>query len=332
MLDRSSSIQPCRCGPMIPPGVDAALAAAMEDNARLRAELLRLHASGRLFKSIIDNAPLLISTKDLQGNILTANKHFSTLAGYEEANFVGKNIFAIFPEAIATALWANEQRAVTERRPVHEEETFYHRDRSAHTYATVKFPLLDDKGAVTGTCAVSTDITAAKLAERDSVTDALTGLKNARSLNLRFVEEQRSAHRGGRSLTLLLADVDRFNIYNERHGQAQGDVVLIAMARAISATLNRSHDLTFRIGGAAFACLFSTTAEAESLTLAEQIRKRLLAQELEHPANPPHAKVTLSGGITFLHPGKEVTLAEAYAQAGAALLRAKHNGRNTISR
>ncbi|MEJ7805884.1 MAG: GGDEF domain-containing protein [Telluria sp.] len=309
-----------------------ALAAANEENTRLRAEISALRATGRIYTSILDNAPLLISTKDLQGNILMANKYFNVLDGYDEASFVGKNVFDVFPEAIAKQLWLNDQRAAAELRPVHEEETVYHRDQTTHTYAMVKFPLFDEHGALSGTCAVSTDITAARLAQLDSVTDELTRLKNRRSLNLLFMEEQRSAHRGGRCLTLLLADVDCFKGYNDTFGHPQGDVVLMAMARAIGATLNRSHDLAFRIGGDEFACLFSTTEEQESLALAEQIRTRFMAHDLNHPANPPHGKVTLSAGLIFIRPGKELTLAEAYEQADQALYRAKRSGRNVVSR
>ena len=241
------------------PSDAAALAAAQEENTRLRAEVLALRETASVYRSILDHAPLLISTKDLKGNILMANKYFNVLEGYDASHFVGRNVFEVFPEAIAKQLWSNDQRAAAELRPVHEEETVYHRDKTTHTYSTVKFPLFDGQGVLSGTCAVSTDITAARMAQLDSVTDELTRLKNRRSLNLLFLEEQRSAHRGGRSLTLLLADVDCFKGYNDRYGHPQGDVVLMAMARAIGATLNRSHDLAFRIGGDEFACLFSTT-------------------------------------------------------------------------
>lgn len=310
----------------------SALAAAIEENARLRAELIALRASARLCASILDNAPLLISTKDLRGNILMANKHFNLLDGYQAAGFVGKNVFEVFPEHIARQLWENDQRAATERRALHEEETLHHRDQSTHTYATVKFPLLDEHGVLLGTCAISTDITAARMAQLDSMTDALTRLNNRRSLDVRFMEEQRNAHRGGRSLTLLLADVDCFKDYNGRYGQPQGDVVLKATARAIGTTLNRSHDLAFRIGGDEFACLFSTTEPQESVSLAERMRERLLAHDLVHPGNTPHGKVTLSAGLTFIHPGQEMTLVQACELARQALHRAQHRGGNTVSR
>lgn len=312
--------------------VESALAQATEENARLRAELSVLRETARVYASILDNAPLLISTKDLQGTILMANKHFNVLDGYEADDFVGRNVFEVFPEAIARQLWSNDLRAATELRPVHEEETVHHRDKSVHTYATVKFPLFDGTGMLSGTCAVSTDITAARTAQLDSVTDDLTRLNNRRSLHLLFMDAQRKAHRGGRSLTLMLADIDCFKGYNDHYGHPQGDMVLKALARAIGATLSRSHDLAFRIGGDEFACLFSTVGEQESIALAERIRACFDGYNLTHPANLPYGKVTLSAGVTFIHPGKEITLAQAYEQADRALYRAKHGGRNAVSR
>jgi diguanylate cyclase (GGDEF)-like protein/PAS domain S-box-containing protein len=315
-----------------PSDASALLAAALEENAQLRAELAQLRDASLMFRAILDNAPLLISSKDLQGNILMANKYFDVLDGYDPADFVGKNVFEAFPPEIAEQLWRNDLRAATERRPVHEEETVYHRDKTAHIYATVKFPLFDGGGALCGTCAVSADITAARVAQMDSVTDALTGLKNRRYFNMLFMEEQRRAHREGRTLTLLLADVDSFKGYNDNYGHPRGDVVLAQVARTIRAALHRPADLAFRIGGDEFACLFATGSEHESLELAERIRAQFAALDIAHEHNLPHGKATLSLGLAFFSPGLETPMEAAYELADQALYRSKHNGRNTVSR
>jgi diguanylate cyclase (GGDEF)-like protein len=238
----------------------------------------------------------------------------------------------VFPKEIAEQLWRNDVRAAREQCPVHEEETVYHRDKTAHIYATVKFPLYDADGEVSGTCAVSTDITAARRAQIDSVTDALTGLKNRRYFDMLFMEEQRRAHRDGRTLTLMLADVDRFKGYNDCYGHPQGDQVLAAVAHAICAAMQRPGDLAFRIGGDEFACLFSTSSEDESLELAERIRAQFAARAIAHAGNAPHGGATLSAGLAFFAPGFDTALAQAYEQADLALYRAKHLGRNTVSR
>ena len=315
-----------------PLDLQAAYAAAMEDNGRLRAELAVLREASRAHAALLEHAPLLISTKDLAGTILSANRQFEVLDGCDIAKLVGSNVFSVFPPEVASALWRNDQRAATEGCAIHEEETVYHRDKSAHTYATVKFPLYDADGKINGTCAVSTDITATRSAQLSSITDELTGLKNRRYFNLRFMEEQRRAHRDGRTLTLLLADLDCFKQYNDQYGHPRGDALLTAVACAIGDTFGRPGDLAFRIGGDEFACLFSTGSEQESIDLAERLRRHMAELQLPHLHNRPYGHVTLSMGLFFVPPASELSLAFAYEQADQALYRAKHGGRNTVSR
>jgi diguanylate cyclase (GGDEF)-like protein/PAS domain S-box-containing protein len=309
-----------------------ALQSLLEENQQLRSELSQLRESDRVFRALLDHAPILISTKDLQGRVTMANRHFHILDGYDPVHFVGSSVFDLFPREIAEQLWHNDRRAALERRAILEEETVYHADKTLHTYMTIKFPLYDAGGEVNATCAVSTDITDAKAAQNDSVTDELTGLKNRRYFNIRFIEEQKRAHRDHRMLTLLLLDVDRFKEYNDSYGHPQGDQVLKAVADAMHATLNRPGDLCFRIGGDEFACLFASNSETESEALAERIRDDLAARLIPHAGNPPFGHVTLSLGLAFIGPDSTLTQGEVYELGDQALYRAKHKGRNKVSR
>jgi diguanylate cyclase (GGDEF)-like protein/PAS domain S-box-containing protein len=304
----------------------------LEENQQLHRELAALRDSDRVFRALLENAPVLISTKDLQGKVTMANSHFQILDGYDASRFIGSSVFELFPREIAEQLWRNDRLAAQENRAVHEEESVYHRDKSLHTYMTVKFPLCDANGVVNATCAVSTDITEAKAARNDSVTDELTGLKNRRYFNIRYTEEQKRAHRDGRMLTLLLADVDRFKEYNDNYGHPQGDLVLRAVAEAMHATLHRPGDLCFRIGGDEFACLFSSSGPDESEALAEVIRADIARRRIPHQHNTPNGHVTLSLGLAFIAPENTLGQDAIYELADQALYRAKHLGRNTVSR
>ncbi|WP_373988434.1 sensor domain-containing diguanylate cyclase [Duganella sp. BuS-21] len=297
-----------------------------------RAELDHLRESDRILRALLDHAPVLISTKDLQGKVTMANRHFDILDGYDADTFVGASVFELFPPQIAEQLWANDRKAALEKRAIHEEEQVYHRDKTLHTYMTVKFPLFDAGGEVYATCAVSTDITDARAARIDSVTDELTGLYNRRYYNIRFTEEQKRARRDQRILTLLLVDVDRFKEYNDTYGHPQGDLVLKSVAECMRQTLHRPGDLCFRTGGDEFACLFASSGENESLALAEQLRSCMAARLIPHQGNPPANHVTLSLGLAFIAPESEQGQEEIYRLADQALYRAKHKGRNTVSR
>ncbi len=123
----------------------------------------KLEEKESLIQSIMDNAPLLISAKDLKGNVILANKKFEDIEGPEE--FVGKNIFDLFHKDIAHELWKNDQAAIDG--PVESEEQISHRDGVLHTHLTVKFPIYDKDGKAFATGAISPDITERKKIEAE---------------------------------------------------------------------------------------------------------------------------------------------------------------------
>src|SRR5438270_9785419 len=59
-------------------------------------------------------------------------------------------------------------------------------------------------------------------AESNALTDSLTGLPNARSLNLRFEEEVARAQRTGRAFQLIMLDLDDFKLVNDTFGHQVG--------------------------------------------------------------------------------------------------------------
>jgi PleD family two-component response regulator len=63
--------------------------------------------------------------------------------------------------------------------------------------------------------------------------DALTGLLNRRMLDEHLPKEVQRAQRYGRSLSLLMIDVDHFKRVNETYGHAVGDQVLSCLGRLL---------------------------------------------------------------------------------------------------
>jgi PAS domain S-box-containing protein len=117
-------------------------------------------------QAILDYSPALISIKDLNGNVILANRNFTVLDAPPLYEFVGKNVFDLFPKEVAYNLWNNDQLALKAGGPVESEEIVKHKDGSWHTYLTVKFPVYKEPGQPFGICAISTDITERKLTEQ----------------------------------------------------------------------------------------------------------------------------------------------------------------------
>jgi diguanylate cyclase (GGDEF)-like protein len=176
--------------------------------------------------------------------------------------------------------------------------------------------------------------------EQQSVTDALTGLKNRRFFDERLPEEFRRAQRYGDNLSLVMIDLDHFKEVNDRYGHPAGDAVLRDAASLIRGSI-RDPDICARYGGDEFAVILPKTHMSGALAVAERMRRELEAKEYAIPHAGAAAgsggearrtvRVSASIGIAF-YPSKDVTSGELLLQcADQALYQGKRAGRNTIS-
>ena len=91
-------------------------------------------------------------------------------------------------------------------------------------------------------------------AEETSVTDALTGLPNARSLFLRLDSSLESARKTGSGLAVLVTDMDGFKQVNDLFGHQAGNHVLEQAALGFREIL-QENDYAARMGGDEFVLL-----------------------------------------------------------------------------
>lgn len=149
--------------------------------------------------------------------------------------------------------------------------------------------------------------------------DQLTGLPNRVALQARAdeLEAQRVDPDG---IALVLLDIDHFKRINDAHGHQAGDDVLVAFGQLLREVV-RGHE-TYRIGGEEFAVLAPGFSSDESMMLAERllraIRQRSLASH----------QITVSAGIGLSSPDEPVSWKDLFAEADAALYRAKREGRD----
>lgn len=108
-----------------------------------------------------------------------------------------------------------------------------------------------------------------------SLTDPLTGLPNRRHLQIHLVREIAAARRG-RSLTLLMLDLDDFKRYNDTYGHVAGDDALRSFASILAAETRRMN-LVARYGGDEFVSVLAETEDAGGRLHADRIIKRVAA-------------------------------------------------------
>lgn len=132
-------------------------------------------------------------------------------------------------------------------------------------------------------------------------------------------------HRSGRPASMLLIDVDRFKVINDRYGHVMGDVVLKRVATILRETV-RDVDVPARYGGDEFAILLVDTDGPRAMEIAERLRQQV---EQEVFADAPGLTCTLSIGVA--EAVRDYATLDSWVRAtDAALYRAKAAGRNCI--
>ena len=163
-----------------------------------------------------------------------------------------------------------------------------------------------------------------RIAERNAVTDALTGLGNRHWMQDMFERELIRVRTDRGRLCLMMADVDRFKEINDKLGHIIGDRILAAIADAFREFL-RPSDLIARFGGDEFAVLLPGLSLAEATATAERLRESLVSYS--DPSLP--SGVTISIGLTEAAESDDLDC--LLQRADAAMYDAKDQGRNRVA-
>src|SRR5688572_9050251 len=167
-------------------------------------------------------------------------------------------------------------------------------------------------------------------AEKQSMTDGLTGLYNRRSLDSLLEREVALAARHGLPLSVVMIDMDEFKQINDAHGHAAGDHMLRAFADCVRITLRKT-DLAFRYGGDEFVIALPQTQVAQAQQVVQKLRQAFASVDfssaIAHLENQP----TLSIGVAERSVSHNlVTLAAIMSAADQALYDAKNANRNCV--
>lgn len=158
--------------------------------------------------------------------------------------------------------------------------------------------------------------------------DPMTGAFNRRAFFAeaeKILEDYRVSKQ---PLCAIMSDIDHFKKFNDVHGHAIGDKVIVAFAKSLGVPL-RTSDMLCRYGGEEFVVLLPGADRKVAMGIAERLR-----QEVEQRSGPSirHTvplNITSSFGVALLE-DDVVDLTMLIDRADQGLYVAKKSGRNRV--
>ncbi|TCK04179.1 EAL domain-containing protein [Marinobacterium mangrovicola] len=319
-------------------GLVAALVLAIGFVALLRRQVAEktgsLKASENYLSVLLSNVDSLIYVKGTDFRYNYVNQRMIEFLGMEKAEILGKRDEDLFTDETVVGLRETDQRVIKTGERIMEEEIGTRRDSTdPRTFLTVKQPLRDEDGVITGLVGVSTDITEQLKSEqrihRLAFYDSLTGLPNQRLLTERLEEAAEKMEQSESRGAVLFIDLDNFRDLNDILGHKAGDRLLVQVADRMQLRV-REDDTLARFGGDEFVLVVegldsdAESAAAQVEHLAGDLRKLIKVPfNYDDHSFEPTASIgaALFNGASQ-HPGDLIKWAEL------AMYQAKLDGRN----
>ncbi|MGB7647170.1 MAG: diguanylate cyclase, partial [Pseudomonas fluorescens] len=300
--------------------------------AGLAVERSRADAILRQAAAVLKSTSEGVVVTDLRTRIVSANRAFTVITGYTEAQVLGRNplilrsgredkLFfqAMLSSIKATGNWRGEiwsRRSNGELFP------------QLLTVSTV----YGDDGLPSNYVGVMTDLSQIKDTEARFEHlvhhDPLTALPNRLLLQSRLAHALDAATRHQQQLAVLYIDLDRFKNINDSLGRPVGDELLESLARRLLERL-RGEDTLGRLGGDEFLLILENLQRPED---AASIARELI-ESLDQPFRLPSGHEVYVGasiGIS-LFPDDGTSCTKLIQHADVAVYQAKEAGRNTFA-
>jgi len=124
----------------------------------------------------------------------------------------------------------------------------------------------------------------------------------------------------------IMGDIDRFKKFNDTHGHAAGDRVLMEIAAIMQRSISKD-DVVCRWGGEEFIIMLLNRTSEEAMLIAESIRKEIEATAIPWD-NSQELRATMTFGVAEHDYGDAIE--SSISKADGAMYVAKSRGRNQV--
>jgi len=281
--------------------------------------------------TILNIIPDLIWLKDTQGSYLKCNHKFEQFFGAKEQQIINKTDFDFVDKELAQFFRNNDLLAINADKPTLNEEYLTFADGSHKgDFETIKTPMKNEDGKITGVLGIARDISERKNREKElekfANFDTLTGLTNRTVFMDRLTQLINSRESKDIFHAILFIDLDRFKEINDTMGHTIGDEILIMVATRLKEVI-RKGDTLARLGGDEFTILL----ENIKLPIKASIVAQKVLEILREPffINEHNFYITSSIGISIF-PDDSSSAEKLLQFADSAMYKAKERGKDTF--
>jgi diguanylate cyclase (GGDEF)-like protein/PAS domain S-box-containing protein len=289
----------------------------------------RVEEKLRLAEKVFDNTLEGVMVTDPETRILSVNRAFTTITGYEEADLVGQTPRLLSSGRHDAEFYRAMWRAITENGGWQGEIWNRCKDGEEYPEWLSINAVHEPDGRLANYVGVFADISQIKHSEAQlehmAHHDPLTGLPNRALFQSRLAHAVNLAHRHRQRLALLFMDLDGFKNVNDSLGHPVGDELLQAIARRLTENL-RAVDTLARLGGDEFVVLMEDIEESKEAAVVAQNLLDLLRQPFQLSGHEVFSGASI--GIS-LYPDDAGDIPQLVSNADAALYQAKSQGRDT---
>ena len=285
--------------------------------------LQELELNAEVFHS--SNEGIVITDSD--NNIVSINKAFSKITGYESHDVIGKSPKILKSDRQDEKFYQAMWKEILEVGQWHGEIWNLHKDGHAYPEWLSISAIKNTQNNIINYIAMHSDMTEYKAAEEKikylAHFDSLTRLPNRTLLHDRANVALANSRRNKTQLALMFIDLDRFKNINDSLGHNTGDKLLKAVAKRLIDSI-RGEDTVSRTGGDEFIVILPNS----NFKAAAKVAKKLL-NAISEPfeVEKYELNITISIGLA-LFPENGYTFDDLSQNADTALYRAKHAGRN----
>lgn len=171
------------------------------------------------------------------------------------------------------------------------------------------------------------------------IIDELTKMLNRQGLNEYLENTVVKAFSEGKSVNILMSDIDHFKGVNDKYGHDAGDVILKGTAEVMKNFTKDGANNCFRMGGEEMVAILITDTPEQAVDMAENLRRNIEknVNEIIADGKPMELNVTVSIGVHEMQPDVPFTPANArevfdveFKKADNAVYEAKETGRNKV--